>query len=65
MRKELLLLRNGYVRELASASYPHILCGARIVKTTDDGLLGEFSSVLAAPRPDRRAPARSSPDTMA
>ncbi len=26
-RKEGLLLRSGYVRELAAASYPHIQCG--------------------------------------
>jgi hypothetical protein len=27
VRKGLLLLRSGYVRELAVASYPHIQCG--------------------------------------
>ncbi len=27
VRKGLLLLRGGYVRELAAASYPHIHCG--------------------------------------
>ncbi len=27
LRKGLLLLRSGYVRELAAASYPHIQCG--------------------------------------
>ncbi len=27
VRKGLLLLRSGYVRELAAASYPHIQCG--------------------------------------
>ncbi len=42
--------------------------GGRIVKTTGDGLLAEFSSVVDALRGAgtvQRAPARSSRDTMA
>ena len=42
--------------------------GGRIVKTTGDGVLAEFSSVVDALRGAvnvQRAPARSSPDTKA
>ena len=31
VRKRLLLLRGGYVRELAAASYPHIQCGVAVI----------------------------------
>ncbi len=34
VRKGLLLLRSGYVRELAAASYPHIHCGGRSHRQT-------------------------------
>ncbi len=41
VRKELLLLRSGYVRELASASYPHIHCGGGDFSCVAGGVCGE------------------------
>ena len=39
--KVLLLLRNGYVRELAVASYPHIQCGGGDFPGIAGGVCGE------------------------
>ncbi len=39
--EELLLLRSGYVRELALASYPHIHCGGGDFPCVAGGVCGE------------------------
>ncbi len=39
--EELLLLRSGYVRELALASYPHIHCGGGDFPFVAGGVCGE------------------------
>ncbi len=39
--EELLLLRSGYVRELALASYPHIHCGGADFPFVAGGVRGE------------------------
>ncbi len=39
--EELLLLRSGYVRELALASYPHIHCGGGDFPLVAGGVCGE------------------------
>ncbi len=41
VRKGLLLLRSGYVRELAAASYPHIHCGGGDFPFIAGGVCGE------------------------
>ncbi len=41
VKKGLLLLRSGYVRELASASYPHIHCGGADFPFVAGGVCGE------------------------
>ncbi len=41
VRKGLLLLRSGYVRELAAASYPHIQCGGGDFPGIAGGVCGE------------------------
>ncbi len=41
VRKGLLLLRSGYVRELASASYPYIPCGGGDFPCVAGGVCGE------------------------
>ena len=41
VRKGLLLLRGGYVRELAVASYPHIQCGGGDFPGIAGGVCGE------------------------
>ena len=40
-RKGLLLLRSGYVGELASASYPHIYCGGSDIPCIAGGVCGD------------------------
>ncbi len=39
--RKMLLLRSGYVRELAAASYPHIQCGGSDFSGIAGGLCGE------------------------